>query len=500
MSPISAASGVANGVAAANYEYDMDSASGGWYGYESPRRLSSTAYESGKPRSCDYTLIHKLYECDYEDVDVDSMEETPPSPEGILVHKFSQVTPAYRSFEGWGFGADDPNNMEPTERKRGTRTNVPGSQVGDGDMLMRDVDPLYRMDETVATGPNLPSIVVSEAAMFDHPSESTGRSSDDRCSSSELSKGSTSSNNGDVVLTPFTYTTISPKPPMKAKKSLLSFLLRRKPKAKKAQISQPRRLGRRLLPPSREAEMSSIDNSESTPEIETATEATLIRVERLAGEGGHIPSIRISSVMPTRPEHRMRRASITLRVEDDEIFDIPTPVQPHQERCSSPVNSQHDLMPLQIRRNSSFYNGDDSRQPGDDLSPPSSPRLGPARRYSETHLSHPGVYSLPRANWYRSDWGLDDNTELEAEARSITSHAVAVKVAPSRQASRWGSMDVTVDVETDKNGMGIEYASEGRRESSGDARMEDLSRALREALQMDEMSILEEEEDDALSR
>ncbi|KAK6501140.1 hypothetical protein TWF481_008988 [Arthrobotrys musiformis] len=317
----------------------------------------------------------------------------------------------------------------------------------------------------------------------------------------------------------------SPEEPSK-KKSFFRFLSGKRSKSKLPPASQARVPDTSFVPLLHDiTEVSSISSREATPELMTATETALLKVQRAAdGKPRMLPI--------ARPDYIMRKASVSLKMDDDDVFDTPTPVVPHRERRSSSVYSQHDLIPLRARQSSSVYDGEPSRmrrsssiydfdnpepglrmrrsssvydtdsiiQPGEEPSPPSTPATTTWRRYSENHLSHPDVYIPPRANWYKSDWGLDDNKQLDADARSISSHATgAVKAVLSRQPSsnsRRGSMDYgTYAPDTSGEGAGGGGGGGGfgiPRRKSTDEKMADLSIALRNALKMND--IMEEDE------
>ncbi|KAK6518430.1 hypothetical protein TWF506_005585 [Arthrobotrys conoides] len=552
------------------------------------------------------SLIEKLY--DYSNDEMGPMGmDTPPSSEEILMSsRLPRNTSIFRSFEGWGFDAEDVYQMDPTEEKenepsKGLRfdSSIRKTAYDENEannVAMTGVDPLDLMDtsrtvvdshplpvplrfnnrkrssqialrdqqrrrrgsslhgahghtrqhsrqhsgsatgsiseEGFTSSPYRPSIVLTEMPIFDFsepntrnvsiaagsrngsiyggrptlPHGSIGNGAGSRRSSkvSKKSISSTAAVSG------------SPEEPAK-KKSFFRFLSGRKPKPKLPPTSQARLPDTSFVPLLHDiTEVSSVSSREATPELMTATETPLLKVERTAdGKPRMLPVARSGYVM--------RRASISLKMDDDDVFDTPAPVVPHKERRSSSVYSQHDLIPLRARQASSVYDGEPGRmrrsssvydfespepglrvrrtssvydidnmvQPGEEPSPPLTP-TSTWRRYSENHLSHPDVYIPPRANWYKSDWGLDDNKQLDADARSISSHATgAVKAILSRQpsSSRRGSMDYGAYA-PDTSGEGSGFNPQRRK--STDEKMADLSIALRNALKMKD--ILEEEE------
>ncbi|KAK6532277.1 hypothetical protein TWF281_006469 [Arthrobotrys megalospora] len=556
------------------------------------------------------SLVEKLYNYGTSDGDGDvDLMGTPPSSEEILMSsRLPRNTSIFRSFEGWGFDAEDVYQMDPTEEKENEPTKgfrfdssirkAAYTENEANSATMTGVDPLDLMDtsrtlveshplpipvrlsnrkrssqiylrdpqrrrrgsslhsaqghsrqhsrqfsrsangsiseEGFTSSPYRPSIVMTEMPVFDF-SESEpntrnvsitassrngsiygGKSNIARASigsggsrrSSKISKKSASS---------AAAVSGSPEEPAK-KKSFFRFLSGKRSKSKLAQTSQARVPDTSFVPLLHDiTEVSSISSREATPEIMTATETPLLKVQRAVdGKPRMLPI--------ARPDHIMRRASVSLQMDDDDVFDNPVPVTPHRERRSSSVYSQHDLIPLKARQSSSIYEGEPGKmrrpssiydfdgtepglrvrrtssvydlesmiQPGEEPSPSSTPW----RRYSENHLSHPDVYIPPRANWYKSDWGLDDNKQLDADARSISSHATgAVKAILSRQpsGSRRGSMDYgTYTPDTSGGGGGGGSGFNPPRKKSADEKMADLSIALRNALKMND--ILEEDE------
>ncbi|KAK6357880.1 hypothetical protein TWF730_007237 [Orbilia blumenaviensis] len=620
-------------------------ACGGGFGYD--EYSSNNNGHSDVHYGFQQSLFEKLYgygsNGDVDPMGLDASSQPPTSEEILMASKLPRNTSIFRSFEGWGFDAEDVYQMDPTEdvpattaataattaattggfkfdssiRKAAYSENEANSSAVTG------VDPLDLMDtssssaaadshplpiparlnnnpnsnnhnrkrssqialrdyqrrrrgsslhsahgnsrqhsrqysrsasgsiseEGFTSSPYRPSIVLTEMPIFDFsesepntrnvsvtaggnnsrngsiyggrhglPRGSIGNAGvDGSRRSSKVSKKSTSSTAA---------VSGSPEEPSK-KKSFFRFL-------------SGKRSGKsRLPPPTSQArlpdtsfvpllhditEVSSISSREATPEIMTATETPLLKVERAAnGKPRMLPIV-------GRPEHMhaMRRASVSLKVEDDDVFDNPAPVMPHRERRSSSVYSQHDLIPLKARQASSIYDGEPGNmrrpssiydfdsaepglrvrrtssvydiesmvQPGEEPSPPSTPW----RRYSENYLSNPEVYVPPRANWYKSDWGLDDEKQTSSDARSISSHATgAVKAVLSRQpGSRRGSMDYsTYTPDTSGNGMNTNMGGGGcsfsmPRKRSTDEKMTDLSIALRNALKMND--ILEEDD------
>ncbi|KAK6347807.1 hypothetical protein TWF718_005632 [Orbilia javanica] len=555
------------------------------------------------------SLIEKLYGYRNDDMGPMGMD-TPPSSEEILMSsRLPRNTSIFRSFEGWGFDAEDVYQMDPTEEKenepaKGFRFDssirkAAYSENEANNSAAAGVDPLDLMDtsrvtaesqplpiplrfnnrkrpsqialrdqqrrrrgsslhsaqghsrqhsrqysrpangsiseEGFTSSPYRPSIVMTEMPIFDFsesepntrnvsitashrngsiyggkptlPRGSIGSGGSRRSSKiSKKSIGSTTAVSG------------SPEAPTK-KKSFFRFLSGRRSKSKLAPTSQARVPDTSFVPLLHDiTEVSSISSREATPELMTATETPLLKVQRSAdGKPRMLPI--------ARPEHVLRKASVSLKMDDDDVFDTPAPVVPHRERRSSSVYSQHDLIPFRARQSSSVYDGEPGRmrrsssiydfdspepglrirrsssvydteslvQPGEEPSPPSTPTTTGWRRYSENHLSHPDVYVPPRANWYKSDWGLDDNKQLDADARSISSHATgAVKAVLSRQpsSSRRGSMDYgTYAPDTSGEGPGPGF-NPARRKST-DEKMADLSIALRNALKMKD--IMEED-------
>ncbi|KAF3219981.1 hypothetical protein TWF191_007554 [Orbilia oligospora] len=554
------------------------------------------------------SLVEKLY--DYGNSDMGPMGmDTPPSSEEILMaSRLPRNTSIFRSFEGWGFNAEDVYQMDPTEEKEnepatGFRfdSSIRKTAYNENEannVAMTGVDPLDLMDasrtvvnshplpiplrfnnrkrssqiafrdqqrrrrgsslhsahghsrqhsrqnsrsangsiseEGFTSSPYRPSIVLTEMPIFDFSeSEPNTRNVSITASSRNgsiyggrptLPRGSVGSAAGSRRSSKVSKKSISstaavsgsPEEPEK-KKSFFRFLSGRRSKPKLAPTSQARVPDTSFVPLLHDiTEVSSVSSREATPELMTATETPLLKVERAAdGKPRMLPVARAG--------YGMRRASVSLKMDDDDVFDNPAPVVPHRERRSSSVYSQHDLIPLRARQTSSVYDGepsgvrrsssvydfespepglrirrtssvydiDNMAQPGEEPSPPSTP-TSTWRRYSENHLSHPDVYVPPRANWYKSDWGLDDNKQLDADARSISSHATgAVKAVLSRQpgSSRRGSMDYgTYAPDTSGEGGGFNP----QRRKSTDAKMADLSIALRNALKMKD--ILEEDE------
>ncbi|KAF3910467.1 hypothetical protein ABW20_dc0108454 [Dactylellina cionopaga] len=393
-----------------------------------------------------------------------------------------------------------------------------------------------------------PSIVMSEIPMFDFSeSEPASRnvsmagssirgsifggrdgsfSAIARRKSSKLSKKSISSSSSSVAAVNGSHQT-----PEKEKRSFFSFLSRKPKAAKPTPTSQARFPETQFVPLLHDiAEVSSSSSRGQTPEIMTTPGAQQVfRIRRVPDNNSRILPVkpydntvlveRYDQIIPIRqydrrvpvkrndqkpkmrrPEFNIRKASMTLRVEDDEVFDNPAPVAPHGEirrssssiylpidpaqlqqvrRRSSSIYGDENLSELdsRIRRSSSVYDND-GIQPGEQLSPP----ISPVGRYSETHLSHPDAYVPPRANWYKPDWGLDDCTTLDAEAKSITSHAVgAVKMVLSRGPSRRGSEE---GYGSWGNGSGSGSGYNFGRKKSEDERMTELSVALRDALKM----------------
>ncbi|KAF3927518.1 hypothetical protein AA313_de0202050 [Arthrobotrys entomopaga] len=287
------------------------------------------------------------------------------------------------------------------------------------------------------------------------------------------------------------------------KKSFFSFLSRRKSKTKPGAVeptSEPRPRERRgsvdsnnFVPLLQDiAEVSSVSSRGHTPELLTATEAPIVWIRApqplrpsivLQGKQGILPV--------EQSEYNARRASIALQMDDDDVFDNPPPVVPHRERrrSSSSVFSQNEILAMKAirkassiyeedvhmaeryRRSSSVYDRNGSMQPGEEESPSES--ASPEWIYSESHMSHPEVYVPPRANWYKSEWGLNETDAQEAEA-------VRVIVSKSRRGS------------VDEESIRMASASAGRKRScGGDKKMADLSNALRDALKMND--ILEED-------
>ncbi|EPS42765.1 hypothetical protein H072_3244 [Dactylellina haptotyla CBS 200.50] len=587
-------------------------ACGGGHGYGSSscdrfRTQSDSAATYGYAcNSFQPSLIEKLYGYEEENVSMTASPlDAPPRAQETLLgvpghHHHPRNTSVFRSFEGWGFDADELHLMDPIEERE--NENEPFQQqvpqqpsrpfrfdssivkaAYDPDVAMADVDPLDLMDtsrsfveshpvpiparpsrmkssqvltreqyirkhrnlslqslqgqgpqsrqhsqqyngrsghtsvsngEGYTTSPYRPSIVLSEIQIFDlsesePPNRNVSLTGSNRGSIfgkrgsarggsvSKLSKKSISSNPSSMAAVSGSYES-----PEKLKKSFFSFLLRKSetnstppPPTSDARASTDTN----FVPLLEDiAEVASISSVGVIPEVMAAAKAPNIRVRA--------PTVTARPrILPIRkPEYQVRKASVALRVEDDEVFDNPPPVVAHRERrrSSSSIYSLHELqvfsLPrkststydeelsdgLGIRRTSSVYDSRDGLQPGDDPSPPLSPPLSPARRYSESHMSHPDVYIPPRANWYKAEWGLDDGTVHEADRISVTAHTVgAVKAIVSRQSSRRGSLEEALAI-----------GNKGRKRNE-DERMVDLSKALRESLKMNDVVEEEEEED-----
>ncbi|KAK6543331.1 hypothetical protein TWF694_000084 [Orbilia ellipsospora] len=564
--------------------------------YRSQSESAAYGYNHAR-NSFQLSLIEKLYGYNQANEGLGS-PLTKPQEVSNMTPRNARNTSVYRSFEGWGFNADEIHRMDPIEEKENdeppseahkpfrfdTSISRDAYAAKDADTVMVDVDPLDPMDSasrsyirshpvpipvkvprkrssqqyardwrkrrvsslqsaqggqsrphsrlhsnakstgsngSISSSPYRPSIVLSEVPMFElSESEPPTRnvsltntsnrgsvfgkrgsirsgsiSNGSTRRSSKLSKKSNnSSGRSSLIANNGSYETPG------EKKSFFSFLGRGKHKSKGVAepTSEPRMREKRgsvdsnyFVPLLQDiAEVSSVSSRGHTPELMTATQAPLSWIRAPQPLKPSIAPSKPRMLPVRRPDYNVRKASIALRLEDDDVFDNPPPVVPHRERrrSSSSIYSQSEILAMKAmrkpssiyeediqmseryRRSSSVYDKSSSVQPGEEESPSDSP--SPEWIYSESHMSHPDVYVPPRANWYKSEWGLNEGDAQEAEA-------VRVIVSKSRRGS------------VEEESIRMASISAGRRKSYEDNKMGDLSNALRDALKMND--ILEEE-------
>ncbi|KAF3939771.1 hypothetical protein ABW19_dt0210042 [Dactylella cylindrospora] len=449
-----------------------------------PPRSSSDTYGSDEGGALHQDLLDQLYGYESE-MDADDLAAISPSAEDIVMasaaHRLPRSTSIFRSFEGWGFDADEIQNMDPTEPVEDEPEARPifrfdssiSRNARDRSLSTADVDPLDHMDtsrtlveshplpiplrflsanrkrssaiyireqqrkrrmpslqsisgpntrqsslqysparsgqtsfsndggEGFTSSPYRPSIVLTESPIFDlSESEPATRNasfnSNLRMNAHGGSIGSTPGRRSSVFSRKSASSSEQSPTHSKVKKSIFGFLSKKTKKLQKQAPQMPARLPDTQFVPLLHdiSEVSSISSGEPSV-IMTATAAPIAKVQK-APDGK-------PRMLPVRTEYNMRRASFSLQMSDEDIYDPIAPVAPPKERRNSWVQSQTNLIALETRRNSSVYEMEDI-QPGDEESPPCTPM----RRYSLSHVSNPESYVPPRANWYKSDWGLDE--------------------------------------------------------------------------------------------